>query len=120
MTPRGVNMILQQLHLTEVKLRDVKENFDELLDLSVPLSQINKSLQRDVYMDLEPQKDRKAHTIALISKRPKKTSIMTTTKEIVSHDDSKEQSLAGKVCIIWKGSVTFYFLCRLLKVFGHD
>lgn len=57
-TPRGINLILQQQHLAEAKIREVKSDFDELLDLSGTLSRINKSLQMNVTWTWNLQKIR--------------------------------------------------------------
>lgn len=45
---------MQQLHLAEDKLREVKQDFDELFDPSGPPSRIYKNPQIDVFMDMEP------------------------------------------------------------------
>lgn len=60
-TPTSINLILQELHLKEDKLDEIKENFDRLLDLEGPLGRINKSLQQNELIDLEPLESPEHH-----------------------------------------------------------
>lgn len=70
-TLMSINLILQELHLKEDKLREIKENFDGLLNSDGSLGRINSSLQRNELVDLEC--DENPRTSLLRSVGPRKS-----------------------------------------------